>query len=234
MIRARPVESNADVPRWVITLADSGTVFLALGGFWLSYLALQDLARRSGLPVEQAWVWPLIVDGVIVEATVAVVAMRHASLSARAFAWGLLCAGASVSVAANVTHAIVAADADVPMLVAAAVSSVPPLVLLAMTHLTVLLTRHSTPNHRPESDSQGQETSSPEPSGAPVGVAGRPRRTITRGSAVHDGRAQAIQLHRDGSSKRQIAVLLGVHPTTIGRWLSTPDTTQKRTEEEQL
>ena len=38
-----------------------------------------------------------------------------------------------------------------------------------------------------------------------------------------DTRARAVALAADGVSQRQIAAELGVHPTTIGRWLSVPD-----------
>jgi ACR3 family arsenite efflux pump ArsB len=49
-------------------------VFIAVGAFWLSFTALADLARSSGIAATQAWAWPLIVDGIIVVGTVAVVA----------------------------------------------------------------------------------------------------------------------------------------------------------------
>ena len=129
----------------MVVLAVTGTILLALGAFWLSFTTLRDLAVLSGVPAEQAWIWPLIVDGVILEATISVVALRNSAQAARRFAWLLLAAGAGVSVAANITHAVVAADTRVPALIAALVASVPPLVLLAMTHLTVELTRNSTP-----------------------------------------------------------------------------------------
>ena len=83
--------------------------------------------------------WPLIVDGVIVVSTVAVVAL--AGEKAAWYPWTLLIGGAAVSVTANSLHAVVAADADVPGPLAAAVAAVPPVVLLAITHLTVVLTR---------------------------------------------------------------------------------------------
>lgn len=125
--------------------AASGTIGIALGAFWLSFTALADLARRSGIASSQAWVWPLLVDGLIVVATIAVVA-----LDGRAgawYPWGLLIAGALVSVAANAMHAVVAAEAAVPGLLASVIASVPPLVLLASTHLTVVLIR-SAQHHR--------------------------------------------------------------------------------------
>lgn len=131
--------------RLAVCTAVAGTVLIALGAFWLSFTALADLARRSGISEGQAWAWPLIVDGIIVVATVSVVAL--AGHRAAWYPWMLLAAGALVSVTANALHAVIAADADVPGLLAAAVAAVPPLVLLAITHLTVILTRPIAPNN---------------------------------------------------------------------------------------
>ncbi len=128
--------------RWAVITSVAGTVFIAAGAFWLSFTALADLARRAGIGEGQAWAWPLIVDGVIVVSTVAVVAL--AGERAAWYPWTLLIGGAAVSVTANALHAIVAADADVPAGLAAAVAAVPPVVLLASTHLTVVLIRTTT------------------------------------------------------------------------------------------
>lgn len=137
--------------RWAVVAAASGTVVIGAGAFWLSFTALADLAVRSGIAEGQAWVWPILVDGLIVVATVAVVALdRHRSAW---YPWTLLIAGALVSVTANAAHAIVAASISVPGVMAAIVASVPPLVLLASTHLTVILIRSTTPplsNDKPE------------------------------------------------------------------------------------
>ena len=119
--------------------AVAGTVFIAAGAFWLSFTSLVDLAARSGIGDGQAWAWPLIVDGVIVVSTVAVVALADAR--AAWYPWTLLAGAAAVSVTANSLHAVVAADSDMPGFLAAAVAAVPPVVLLAITHLTVLLIR---------------------------------------------------------------------------------------------
>lgn len=125
--------------RWAVVAAASGTVLIGGGAFWLSFVALADLAVRSGIDAGQAWIWPLLVDGLIVVATVTVVALDgHRSAW---YPWALLIAGAGMSVTANAAHAIVAATASVPALLAAIVAAVPPLVLLASTHLTVVLTR---------------------------------------------------------------------------------------------
>lgn len=236
-VRAAEV-SRSGVSRGVIVLAITGTILLALGAFWLSFTTLQDLAALSGIPSGQAWVWPLIVDGVILEATISVVALRNSAPGARRFAWLLLASGAGVSVAANITHAVVASDTRVPPIIAALVASVPPLVLLAMTHLTVELTRNETPHQAPGTRAL-IEHSAPanldEPAVASVlavpaaegagssaaeDSAPTPVRITKRGTV---GRERAVALASAGVSRRQIAAELGVHPTTVGRWLSAPD-----------
>ncbi|WP_460818042.1 DUF2637 domain-containing protein, partial [Microbacterium petrolearium] len=91
--------------RWAVITSVAGTVFIAAGAFWLSFTSLADLARRSGIGAGQAWAWPLIVDGVIVVSTVAVVAL--AGERAAWYPWALLVGGAAVSVTANSLHAVV-------------------------------------------------------------------------------------------------------------------------------
>lgn len=168
----------------VVATAVSGTVLIAAGAFWLSFTSLADLARRSGIAPQQAWAWPLIVDGIIVVATVAVVALSPAARPrATWYPWLLLASGAAVSVAANALHAVIAADASVPAVVAAA---------------------------------------RPDPSELPP----TPAAPTSEASAV-DQRDEAKQLRLDGMSNRAIARHLGVHPSTLGRWLaptgSTPE-----------
>ena len=187
--------------------AATGTVMIGLGAFWLSFMALADLAARSGIVPEQAWIWPLLVDGLIVVSTIAVVALD--GRPGAWYPWALLICGALVSVAANSLHAIVAADASVPGLLAATVAAVPPLVLLASTHLTVVLTRSTTrplsTAHAPQEAAVETETES-EPE--PEAVAGR--------------RERAARLREAGWSNKAIADELQVHPSTVGRWFTPP------------
>jgi len=216
--------------RWAAGTAVAGTVFIAAGAFWLSFTSLADLAARSGIGVGQAWAWPLIVDGIIVVATVAVVAL--AGQRSAWYPWALLTGGALVSVTANAIHAVVAADADVPGILAASVAAVPPVVLLAITHLTVILTR--TPNLAPEPEKPGRPrvavlaTASADPvpdeldaAPASVGVAelaSMPVEAESLGPA--DRRALGWELREAGWSNKQIARELGVHPSTVGRWFT--------------
>ena len=67
-----------------VRTAVAGTVFIAIGALWLSFTALADLAACAGIGTGQAWAWPLIVDGIIVVATVAVAALTWAQDSNKA------------------------------------------------------------------------------------------------------------------------------------------------------
>lgn len=70
-----PATTDLRSGRIAVWTAVVGTVFIAVGAFWLSFTALTDLAHASGIATTQAWAWPLIVDGIIVVGTVAVVAL---------------------------------------------------------------------------------------------------------------------------------------------------------------
>ncbi|WP_200810086.1 DUF2637 domain-containing protein [Agrococcus casei] len=208
--------------RLAVVTAITGTVFIAAGAFWLSFTALADLARRSGIDEGQAWAWPLIVDGIIVVATVAVVALANQH-RATWYPWTLLAAGAVVSVTANAIHAIIAADTDVPSVLAASVAAIPPLVLLAITHLTVILTRPATTTtdarEEPPGLGLGERTEAVTRDAVSV-LADAPTPTSpVEVLPVSARRAEATRLREvEGWSNKQIARHLGVHPSTVGRW----------------
>jgi len=209
-----PLTTDAQSGRVAVSTAVAGTVFIAVGAFWLSFTALADLARRSGVAPTQAWAWPLIVDGIIVVGTVAVVAL--AGQRDAWYPWILLMAGAAVSVTANAIHAVVAADAGVPPVLAASVAAVPPLVLLAITHLTVVLTQ------RFRFPFSSTAAASPVPSTEVVQL--RQTADVPEKRALKD---VAALMRQRGMSNKEIASATGVHPSTVGRWftgtLGTPE-----------
>lgn len=126
--------------RGVLWTAVAATVVIAIGAFVLSFAALTDLAERSGIDPSLAWIWPIIVDGMIVAATVAIVALNGHDRRSMVYPWTLLFFGAIVSTAANSAHAILTVgqmQSEIPPLVSALVAAMPPVVLLAITHLTV-------------------------------------------------------------------------------------------------
>lgn len=62
------------IARWVAT---SMTGLIAAGAFWLSFTALRSLAITAGVPDSEAWIWPLIIEGSMTQATVALLALAH-------------------------------------------------------------------------------------------------------------------------------------------------------------
>ncbi len=74
--------------------ATAGVLLLAAGSFVLSYDALHQLAVANHVPRPLAWIWPLIVDGFIITASLAVL---HAVLLERTSAL-------PVAAAADVLH----------------------------------------------------------------------------------------------------------------------------------
>lgn len=235
---------------WAVVTAASGTVLIGAGAFWLSFTALADLAVRSGIGGGQAWIWPLLVDGLIVVATVSVVALD--GRRAAGYPWALLIAGALMSVTANAAHALVTAEASVPGLLAATVAAVPPLVLLASTHLTVVLIRSTRTATAPPSAVLTQ-AEAPSPVLPAAGIAPDPQGTLVAAESndpspqredeemaeratpvTRDAgepaapvtgsgrRARAARLREAGWSNKRIARELDVHPSTVGRWLPRP------------
>jgi hypothetical protein len=120
------------------------TAGIAVSSFILSFAALSDLARRTGswtswLP----YLWPGIVDGAIVLATMGILATAAYpdQRKNRQFFWAMLGVGALVSIGGNALHAILPATAPLPTALAFAVACVPPAGILGSTHAVQILWR---------------------------------------------------------------------------------------------
>lgn len=119
------------------------TVGIGAASFVLSFAALRNLAARAGIPERLAWLWPLIVDGTILQATMAVVVLAAHGDQARSrrYFWIVLSASAAVSVGANGLHAVIPGSTPLNPWLAAAIAVVAPVSLLAATHGLSLLIR---------------------------------------------------------------------------------------------
>jgi DNA-binding transcriptional regulator YiaG len=129
--------------RWVTGATLAGAFLLTSLAFKLSFESLSALASMAGIRAADSWIWPLIIDGLIVVATLAIVALAGYGRRALIYPWTLLFGGAAASIVANSEHAILTADGSVPAAVSVLVASAPPVVMLAATHLAVALVQRA-------------------------------------------------------------------------------------------
>ncbi|WP_328411240.1 DUF2637 domain-containing protein [Nocardia sp. NBC_00403] len=144
--------------RWSAVLV---VVVIGVAAFVLSFAALEDLAKKAHTPERLAWLFPVIVDGTIIQATIAVLAL--ADSDGRKWFERVLVAGAAVSIGGNIAHALVSGHG----VGAAVLAVIAPAALLIDTHgLAVLLRTHRpVPSEpaEPVRDSAPVESSTPEP-----------------------------------------------------------------------
>ncbi|MDI9903820.1 DUF2637 domain-containing protein [Rhodococcus sp. IEGM 1409] len=175
------------------------TYVLAALGLWISYTALADLALRAGLGVNQAYAWPLVVDGLILAATRAVV--TFGGHDARRYAWVLLGCAAAASIAGNMAHALLP-EGPVHPAIAAIVAVVPPIAALAMTHLAVVRARV-----RQDVEQTEELDASPQVDAAPLPDACDP------GDAIHNS-SLLVAPADDASDSPMLAQLVAVTAPT--------------------
>jgi hypothetical protein len=119
--------------RWVQPTSAAGVLGIGAAAFLLSYDALHSLALASGVRPGLARIWPGVLDGFIVVATLTVVAAKRASRPTW-YPWALVVLFSAASVAFNILHAVDQALTRAGW-VAALVFAMPPVALVLATHL---------------------------------------------------------------------------------------------------
>ncbi|MGW5924575.1 DUF2637 domain-containing protein [Nocardia fluminea] len=108
------------------------------GAFALSGVALWELAVAAHIPWWLAWIWPVVIDGSIYQASTAVMALAgRADLEAQAARrWfqSVIAGGVLLSTAANGLHAWTTIGNQLSWWQIAIVAIVPPVLLLVATH----------------------------------------------------------------------------------------------------
>ena len=119
------------------------TTVIGIASFVLSFAALWDLATMAGVPRSLSWLWPVIVDGTILQATISVIALAQFEdqRTGRRFFWGVLITAALVSIGANAMHAFISDAGTLHPALSAAIATVAPVSLLAATHGLGILVR---------------------------------------------------------------------------------------------
>ncbi|MBF6149356.1 DUF2637 domain-containing protein [Nocardia nova] len=121
-------------------------VGVGAAAFRLSFATLRDLAKLAHIPASDAWLFPLIIDGTIVQATAGALVLAK-SAERKFFTW-VLVVGALVSVAGNSIHAV-AAGKELPAWLCAIVAAIAPISLLVDTHGLAVLFRAAQSNPVP-------------------------------------------------------------------------------------
>lgn len=104
----------------------------------ISYVTLIDVARVNGMPLPE--LFPILIDVGTVACMVAAAQFRTLGLNGRALAHTTFAALSAISVFANATHAVGAADLSATTVgVAVVLAATPPAALLAITHLVMRL-----------------------------------------------------------------------------------------------
>lgn len=205
--------------RWFAAVIIVG---VGVAAFVLSFAALRDLATLAHVPTEWAWLFPVIVDGTIIQATVSALALAN-NPERRYFLW-VLGSGAVVSIAGNSLHAV-AAGRTLPWWAAALVAAIAPISLLVDTHGLAVLFRAS--------------QTAPEPVTVPVAV-DAPAMVVAaakepvRPKAASKRRdpkkvARAVAMRAEGKSYNDIGKAIGVSPRTAANYapMSSPFSTRK-------
>lgn len=157
---------SSPVSRKVLYLLALGVASLAIGAFTLSFDALRSLASLAGIRDELSFLWPLVVDGFIVVATVSAVVMRDRGWRSAWYPWATLICFGTISVIGNALHAHAHASSTIGIGVAAMVSAVPAIALLLASHLFVLVMPRASgleDSFTPDPSASGSETSSANP-----------------------------------------------------------------------
>ncbi|UGT53767.1 DUF2637 domain-containing protein [Nocardia asteroides] len=154
-------DQRSPVMRWALWSAVVVLAGVGAAAFVVSFAALQDLAIMAGTPRRLGWMFPVIVDGTIIQATMAVIVLPEGAPERRWFSWVLLL-GAAVSVSSNSIHAYLTGHGWGGALLAA----VPPLALLVDTHGLSLLIRAAQRLSAPMAAAESEPVGPPEPGDA--------------------------------------------------------------------
>jgi hypothetical protein len=182
----------------------SGVLGLAVAGFAMSYDALHSLALAQGVPARLAWMWPLVVDGFIVVASLSVV---HAAADRRhaGYPWSLVLTFSAISVTFNIVHAA-------PTAVARFVAAIPPTALVLSFELLMRQLRHQLNTNPAPSRGSFEPQLAASPAPVPPRLNNEAARTAGRQNLLDKARHIHADQERDGTrlTGKTLAAVLGI------------------------
>jgi hypothetical protein len=133
-----------EVPMTSVRVAAAAAGLVLVTAMALSYDALAELGRAAGILPVLSWIYPVLIDGLLVVGVVAAVTLRQAKVRIRAYAWIVIAGATAISVVGNGTHALAHGGVLVlPAWGAVLASAVPAGSLASALHLLVVIVRHS-------------------------------------------------------------------------------------------
>ncbi|WP_051498924.1 DUF2637 domain-containing protein [Nocardia sp. BMG51109] len=204
---------------WVRRVAVLVTVTIGSAAFALSFAALRELAIMAHTPAGLAWLWPVIVDGTIIQATVSMLVLAS-NPQRRWFLW-VLAAGVLVSITGNSVHAAMAGD-QLPWWAAALVAAVAPVSLLVDTHGLSVLFRAAHRDPAPVAIQAPDRADNAATSVAQPVQAEVPADPVVKGSSRRDPVkvARAVAMRAEGRTYAEIADTLGVSRRTAAKYVA--------------
>ncbi|WP_280391764.1 DUF2637 domain-containing protein [Nocardia brasiliensis] len=200
--------------RWARWSAVVIITVIGVAAFVLSFAALRDLAILANTPKRWAWLFPVIVDGTIIQATVGALVLAK-SPERRWFLW-VLGTGALVSIAGNSLHAV-AAGRILPGWAAALVAAIAPISLLVDTHGLAVLFRTAQHDSAPEPVTVPEPV--PELVPVPAAAAAVPARRKKASTRRDPGKvARAVAMHAEGKKFAEIGRALGISAQTAAKY----------------
>src|SRR5262245_45127247 len=127
--QARQVDNNGTLRVTAVATVTTGVVLLALIAFRISYAGIHGVALAAGVSPAQAGAYPLILDGALVMACVAGLALNGAQWWMRWYAWLLVLTLLAAMAALDAIHA---AGIGLPHRPAVLTMAVAPWVLLLL------------------------------------------------------------------------------------------------------
>lgn len=224
---ARATTTGAPWP--LVAFAVIGLVTIITLSFWTSFTAQADVARRAGVTSGQEWVWPVILDGLIMVATVTGLVVRD-DAGARRYAWTLVWVAAALSLAGNILHTVTTAldmAGAIATPVRVVVACIPPAALLAVTHLTLTLTKQRTTpaHHTPVTDTPAQTDGAPEPSEPAMSSAPITPTDVDSAGEVEPAGQSDAPGHSDpqviGAPPAPVTVVPVIHAAEFDAWITT-------------
>jgi hypothetical protein len=114
---------------------------IGIGAFTLSFRALTEMFVASGNPEMVSWIFPIIIDGPILAATVAIfyLASFENKRGEKFYSWSVLALFSAASIILNARHVALNDTRELDVTTSTIMAAAPPVALMFVIHLLAIL-----------------------------------------------------------------------------------------------